>query len=54
MNKRRPGKGVIFHSVQGAQYTSETFQHCLRELGLQSSMSRAGNCLDNAVTERFF
>ncbi|WP_041932849.1 MULTISPECIES: IS3 family transposase [Cycloclasticus] len=54
VNKRQPNTGVIFHSDQGAQYTSETFQCCLRELGLQSSMSRAGNCLDNAVTERFF
>lgn len=54
VNKRRPNVSVIFHSDQGAQYTSETFQQCLRELGIQASMSRAGNCLDNAVTERFF
>lgn len=54
VNKRRPATGVIFHSDQGAQYTSKTFQRWLRELGLQSSMSRAGNCLDNSVTERFF
>nr|WP_282098425.1 IS3 family transposase [Shewanella sp. MMG014] len=54
VNKREPLTGVIFHSDQGAQYTSEAFQYCLRELGIQASMSRAGNCLDNAVTERVF
>ena len=36
------------------QYTSEAFQLSLKEHGLTSSMSRRGNCLDNAVTERFF
>ncbi|MDO6710253.1 IS3 family transposase [Aliiglaciecola sp. 2_MG-2023] len=54
VNKREPMTGVIFHSVQGAQYTSDSFQKCLSEFGIQASMSRAGNCLDNAVTERFF
>lgn len=54
VNKREPMTGIIFHSDQGAQYTSESFQTCLRELGIQPSMSRAGNCLDNAVTERVF
>ncbi|EGR2274552.1 hypothetical protein D1216_23410 [Vibrio parahaemolyticus] len=39
---------------QGCQYTSDSYQRSLREFGIESSMSRAGNCLDNAVTERFF
>jgi putative transposase len=54
MNKRNPTENVLFHSDQGAQYTSESFQRCLREHGVICSMSRKGNCLDNAVTERFF
>lgn len=53
--QKRNIKGkVIFHSDQGCQYTSESFQKALVEHGVESSMSRAGNCLDNAVTERFF
>jgi len=54
VNKRQPNDNVIFHSDQGVQYTSEAFQLSLKEYGLTSSMSRRGNCLDNAVTERFF
>jgi len=54
VNKRQPTDGVLFHSDQGVQYTCEAFQHSLKKHGLISSMSRAGNCLDNAVTERFF
>lgn len=54
VNKRRPKTKLVFHSDQGAQYTSDAFQSCLKELDIQPSMSRAGNCLDNAVTERFF
>ena len=54
VHKRQPDDRVFFHSDQGVQYTSDAFQHALKEHGLTSSMSRAGNCLDNAVTERFF
>ena len=54
VQKRRACRDVIFHSDQGCQYTSESYQRSLREFGIESSMSRAGNCLDNAVTERFF
>ena len=53
-SKRKRTSGVIFHSDQGCQYTSDSFQQCLKEYKVYSSMSRAGNCLDNAVTERFF
>jgi len=54
VEKRQPPQGVMFHSDQGCQYTSSSFQLCLQEQGVISSMSRRGNCLDNAVTERFF
>lgn len=54
VHKRQPSEKVFFHSDQGVQYTSDTFQHVLKEHGLTFSMSRRGNCLDNAVTERFF
>jgi len=54
VNKRRPAGPVVFHSDQGAQYTSAQFQSCQQELDVTGSMSRKGNCLDNAVTERFF
>lgn len=45
---------LLFHTDQGTQYSSETFQRTLRSYNIQASMSRRGNCLDNAVTERFF
>lgn len=51
---RQPGPGLIFHSDQGCQYTSRTFVRTLEVLGCQQSMSRRGNCHDNAVTEAFF
>lgn len=46
--------GVLFHSDQGCQYTSHAYQDRLTELGIKASMSRRGNCWDNAVMERFF
>lgn len=51
---RRPPAGMIFHSDQGVQYTSTRFQRMLRALGVRQSMSRRGNCWDNAPTESFF
>ena len=45
---------VLFHSDQGCQYTSHTYQDRLTALGIKASMSRRGNCWDNAVMERFF
>jgi putative transposase len=47
-------RGIIFHSDQGIQYTSENFRRMLRENGFQQSMSRKGNCWDNAIIETFF
>ena len=42
------------HSDQGVQYTSELCQHFMKDHSLKSSMSRRGNCHDNAVAESFF
>jgi putative transposase len=47
-------KGMIFHSDQGIQYTSASFRNLLTENGFRQSMSRRGNCYDNAITESFF
>jgi putative transposase len=51
---RKPGKNVIFHSDRGVQYTSKDFQKLLKKKGFQCSMSRKGNCWDNACAETFF
>jgi transposase InsO family protein len=52
---RRPeGTKLLHHSDRGYQYTNETYQHTLKTLGIQCSMSRTGCCYDNAVMERFF
>ncbi|WP_201587366.1 IS3 family transposase [Psychrobacter sp. HII-4] len=48
-------KGVLFHSDQGSHYTSEEYAKCVAKCnGMSHSMSRRGNCWDNAPTERFF
>jgi len=49
-----PITGILFHSDQGCQYTSHAYQDKLSELHIKASMSRKGNCWDNAVMERFF
>lgn len=46
--------GLIVHSDQGFQYQHRSWQHTLAEAGATQSMSRKGNCLDNAVKENFF
>ena len=46
--RRHPDTGLIFHSDRGSQYCSHAFQAALTEYGMQSSMSRRGNCWDNA------
>lgn len=51
---RKPEKGLIFHSDRGSQYASISFQKLLKNYGIISSMSRKGNCWDNAVAEIFF
>jgi transposase InsO family protein len=52
--RRRPPPGLIFHSDRGAQYCSGEFQDALKYWKLRSSMSRKGNCWDNAPTESFW
>ena len=48
------GTNLILHSDQGWQYQHKQYQQMLREKGVRQSMSRKGNCLDNAVIENFF
>jgi putative transposase len=53
--QRRPRRGeLIFHSDRGSQYASDDFRGFLEKHGIQASMSRKGNCRDNAVTETLF
>lgn len=54
VKKRKPPKGLIFHSDRGSQYASYDFQQALWKNGISSSMSRKGDCWDNAVAESFF
>jgi putative transposase len=54
IEKRSPQRGLLHHSDRGCQYTSEAYQWTLKTLGIECSMSRRGNCYDNAVAERFF
>ena len=51
---RNPAKGLIFHSDQGSQYTSQRYRRLLEKHYIQASMSGVGACWDNAVVERFF
>jgi len=51
---RMPRGSLIHHSDQGSQYKSHRFQTKLKEHDIQISMSRRGNCWDNAVVESFF
>ena len=52
--QRQPKAGLLHHSDQGRQYTSTTYQSRLTTSQCQVSMSRVGNCLDNAAMESFF
>jgi len=52
--QRKPPTGLIFHSDQGSAYGANSYRELLAEHGLQPSMSRKGNCHDNAVAESFF
>jgi putative transposase len=54
IQQRRPPPGLIVHSDRGSQYASDQYQTLLARHGFVRSMSRKGNCWDNAVTERFF
>lgn len=52
--QRRPGPGVIVHSDRGSQYASRSYRRLLNANGFVGSMSRKGDCWDNAVVESFF
>jgi len=54
IGRRKPGKGCIFHSDRGVQYASVDFRDVLKDYSFIQSMSRKGNCYDNAVAESFF
>ena len=51
---RRPPAGLMFHSDRGSQFTSHRFRKALADQGMVASMSRRGDCFDNAVSESFF
>jgi putative transposase len=54
VRERRPQNSVLHHSDRGVQYACDAYQALLARHGLRPSMSRRGNCHDNAVTESFF
>ena len=54
IGRRQPGPGLIHHSDRGIQYACDEYRWLLQLHGMVSSMSRSGNCLDNAVAESFF
>lgn len=53
-NKIPSDTNLVLHSDQGWQYQMKRYQHILLQKGIRQSMSRKGNCLDNAVMENFF
>jgi transposase InsO family protein len=52
--RRKPEAGLIHHSDRGSQYAGSGFQKLLKQYGMACSMSRKGDCFDNAVVESFF
>ena len=54
LSQRRPQAGLLHHSDRGSQYTSKEYQALLSAWGIQVSMSRKGDCYDNALMESFF
>jgi transposase InsO family protein len=54
LQRRRPGPGLLHHSDRGVQYAAEPYRQVLARHGIEQSMSRRGNCLDNAPVESFF
>ena len=54
LRRRRPARGLVHHTDRGCQYTAAAYQACLAAHGITCSMSRSGDCLDNAVAESFF
>ena len=54
ISARRPGAGLIHHSDRGVQYASADYRKLMQSAGLKASMSRKGDCYDNAPMESFF
>jgi transposase InsO family protein len=54
IDRRQPTSDLMHHSDRGSQYASQYYQELLENFGITVSMSRKGNCWDNAVMERFF
>ena len=54
VSRRKPPKGLLHHSDRGSQYASELYRSLLADYHVRVSMSRTGNCYDNAVAESFF
>jgi putative transposase len=52
--QRQPAAGLIMHTDRGSQYGADSYRQFLTQHGIQPSMSRKGNCWDNAVAESFF
>jgi len=52
--KRKPAQGLIWHTDRGSQYASDSHRKILQQHGIEQSMSRKGDCWDNAVSESFF
>jgi transposase InsO family protein len=52
--KRKPAKGLLWHTDRGSQYASASHRSLLKQYDIRQSMSRKGNCWDNAVSESFF
>ena len=52
--QRDPGAGLIHHSDRGSEYASQSYQEMLHQRGIQVSMSRKGDCYDNAMIESFW
>jgi transposase InsO family protein len=52
--KRKPAKGVVWHTDRGSQYASDTHREIIKTHHIIQSMSRKGNCWDNAISESFF
>src|SRR5208283_1906223 len=54
LTQQRPPPGLVHHSDRGVQYASQAYRQTLAQAGVVSSMSRRGNCYDNAAMESFW
>jgi transposase InsO family protein len=54
LSQRQPAAGLLMHTDRGSQYGADSYRQLLRQHGIEPSMSRTGNCWDNAVAESFF